>query len=162
MFSARTPTSRRTVVVALMPLALALLIAGCSSSPATSPGNDAPAGRAAPAAPTASVDAVLPAAQAYVDAVNAADLDALVAAFAPDGEVVDVARHIRSPDAIRTWAGNEVIGGTLRVDAVTAVSADTQRLRVQWKPSGSDGWAADYTFITSGDQILVADLQYAR
>lgn len=86
----------------------------------------------------------------------------MVNAFDPDGEVIDVTRHIRGQDAIRSWAGNEVIGGTLHVDAVTTLSADTQRLRVRWTPSGSPAFAADYTFTVRGGKVLVADLQYAR
>jgi hypothetical protein len=104
---------------------------------------------------------VSPGAQAYVDSVNAGDLDALVAAFAADGEVVDVTRRIRGPEAIRAWAGTEVIGGSLRVDGVDQLAPDRQRLRVHWAPAGSAGWAADYTFTTRGGQITVADLQYA-
>ncbi|HEX8519747.1 MAG TPA: nuclear transport factor 2 family protein [Pseudonocardia sp.] len=106
--------------------------------------------------------ATAPAARRYVDAVNRADLDALVAAFAPDGQVVDVSRRITGHDAIRRWADGEVIGGTLRVDGVTALAPDTQRLRVHWAPSGSAGWAADYTFTVRGDRVVLADLQYAR
>jgi hypothetical protein len=100
-------------------------------------------------------------ARAYLDAVNAGDLDALVAVFGADGEVVDVTRRIRGPEAIRVWAGNEVIGGSLRVDGVVQLAPDRQRLRVHWAPRGSDGWAADYTFTTRGTQVTVADLQYA-
>jgi hypothetical protein len=45
---------------------------------------------------------------------------------------------------------------------VTAIAPDTQRLRVHWAPSGSNGWAADYTFTIRGDQVVLADLQYAN
>ena len=93
---------------------------------------------------------------------TAGDLDALVAAFVPDGEVVDVSRRIRGADAIRRWAEREVIGGALRVDGVTPVGPATERVRVHWAPAGAAGWAADYTFTTRGDRVTVADLQYAR
>jgi hypothetical protein len=105
---------------------------------------------------------LLPAASAYVDAVARRDLDALAAAFAPDGVVVDVRRRIEGRDAIREWAVREVIGGSLRVDTVTALGPDAQRVRVHWAPSGSAGWAADYTFRVGGGEIVEADLQYAR
>lgn len=157
----RTSTARRFFAVVIS-LPLALLIGSCGSAPASGPGNGPKAGMAPSAVAPAPTDTVLPAAEAYIDAVNGSDLDALVNAFTPEGEIVDVVRRIRGQDAIRTWADNEVIGGTLRVDSVTTLSADTQRLRVYWAPSGSSGWAADYTFTTRGDQILVADLQYAR
>jgi hypothetical protein len=157
---AAPPTWRLVVFHRLVPLALAtgtLLVAlsGCGT----------PAGPEQPGAPaTARVASTAPSAgaRAYVDAVNREDLDALVAAFSPDGEIVDVSRRIRGADAIRRWAGSEVIGGTLRVDSVTPLSPDTQRLRVHWAPAGSSGWAADYTFTTLDDRITTADLQYAR
>lgn len=153
-----TPPMRLCCAVASLPVAAALLIGGCSTGatgPAGGPGTANPTTRPAPH------PLVLPAAQAYVDAVNAGNLDALVAAFGPEGEVIDVTRRIRGRDAIRAWARNEVIGGTLRVDGVTALGPGTQRLRVHWAPSGSGGFAADYTFTTRDDQILVAELQYA-
>jgi len=150
----------RTTVVGIAAIAVGLLITACGSPAprATAPPGQQPAASVSAAPPLG----VLPAAQAYINAVNTTNLDALVAAFAPDGEVVDVNRRISGPDAIRRWADNEVIGGALRVDDVTALDPNTQRLRVHWAPSGSAGWAADYTFTTRGDKILVADLQYAR
>jgi hypothetical protein len=75
---------------------------------------------------------------------------------------VDVRRRIEGRDAIREWAAREVIGGSLRVDTVTALGPDAQRVRVHWAPSGSAGWAADYTFRVGGGEIVEADLQYAR
>lgn len=101
-----------------------------------------------------------PPAQAYVDAVNAGDLDALVAAFAPDGQVTDVTRPIRGRDAIRTWATNEVIGGRLEILSVTSQPGG-QDLLVHWAPAGSSGWRAHYRFTMTDTQITRADLQYA-
>ncbi|MFC5832702.1 nuclear transport factor 2 family protein [Nonomuraea insulae] len=100
-------------------------------------------------------------ARAYVDAVNARDLDALVSAFAPDAEIIDVSRSIRGHDAIREWAGDEVIGGTLRVVSIAEDRADGQKLLVHWAPAGSDGWRAHYDFTVGGGRIVRADLQYA-
>jgi SnoaL-like domain len=113
--------------------------------------------------PTASTPAVevLPAAQAYVDAVARRDLDGLVNAFHPDGRIVDVSRTIAGHDAIRTWAGNEVIGGTLEVLEIVERRPDGQKLLVRWAPAGSDGWRAHYDFTVRGDRISVANLQYA-
>lgn len=125
-----------------------------SASPAAS----STSGRAA-ASPTASPSMAAPA-QAYVDAVNAGDLEALARAFAPDGEVRDVSRPIRGRDAIRTWAGNEVIGGRLQVLSVTAMPGG-QDLLVHWAPAGSAGWRAHYRFTMTDSEITLADLQYA-
>lgn len=156
--------NRHRIAAPFVAAALALTVAGCSPLP-SSPASASAGPGAASSAPTPQNPApadVLPAARAYVDAVNRGDLDALVAAFAPDGQVVDVSRRIAGQDAIRRWADNEVIGGTLRVDGVTTLAPDTQRLRVHWAPSASSGWAADYTFTARGDQVVLADLQYAN
>jgi hypothetical protein len=138
----------------LAALAAAIALAGCAAGGAPPP--------AVTAAPLSSSVQLLPAASAYVDAVARRDLDALAAAFAEDGVVVDVQRRIVGRAAIREWADREVIGGSLRVDGVTPLGPDVQRVRVHWAPSGSGGWAADYTFTAAGDHIAEADLQYAR
>ncbi|TYB52968.1 nuclear transport factor 2 family protein [Nonomuraea sp. PA05] len=123
---------------------------------------------AAPPSPTVSVPGtagpiagVDRAAQAYVDAVNAGDLDALVASFAPGAEIVDVSRSIKGHDAIRRWADTEVIGGTLRVLSIAGRRADGQKLLVHWAPGGSGGWRAHYDFTVGNGRIVKADLQYA-
>jgi hypothetical protein len=99
-------------------------------------------------------------ARCYVDAVNDEDLDALVGCFAPDGVVVDVSRRIEGRDAIREWAANEVIGGTLRVIRSEPRPGGV-RLLVHWAPAGSEGWRAYYTFEVREGRIVVAELQYA-
>ena len=99
--------------------------------------------------------------QCYVDAVNAQALDTLVGCFAPDGLVVDVRRQIAGREAIRAWADNEVIGGSLEVIAADQQREGHVRLLVHWAPAGSQGWRAFYTFDDANGQILRADLQYA-
>ncbi|MCP2354867.1 hypothetical protein HD597_001887 [Nonomuraea thailandensis] len=149
--------SRRTAVVALVPL----LAAACGAPPAPGTPTPSPPAATASGAVAGAVAGVGRAGQAYVDAVNAGDLDALVASFAPDAVIVDVSRSIEGHDAIRRWAGDEVIGGTLRVLSVAERRADGQKLLVHWAPGGSGGWRAHYDF-TIGDGLIVkADLQYA-
>ncbi|GAA2209480.1 hypothetical protein GCM10009850_049380 [Nonomuraea monospora] len=130
---------------------LVLLVVSCGSPAATPPSASGSAGPVA----------VEGAAQAYVDAVNAGDLDALVASFAPDAEIVDVSRSIKGHDAIRRWADAEVIGGTLRVLSIAGRRADGQKLLVHWAPGGSGGWRAHYDFTVGNGRIVKADLQYA-
>jgi len=98
---------------------------------------------------------------AYVNAVNQNNLDSLALSFAPDGSVFDVSRRITGRSAIRTWAGNEVIGGTLRVLEINTRQTDRIRLLVHWAPRGSAGWRAWYTFTYQQGKIFEADLQYA-
>jgi hypothetical protein len=156
-------------LVALVPF-LAAAACGAPPEPGTpspapaysSPPSPSPTYPSPPAAgtsgPVAGVDR---AAQAYVDAVNARDLNALVVSFAPDAEIVDVGRSIEGHDAIREWAGNEVIGGTLRVLSIAERRADGQKLLVHWAPGGSGGWRAHYDFTVGDGRIVKADLQYA-
>ncbi len=83
-----------------------------------------------------------------------------MAAFAPEGQVTDVSRPIRGRDAIRTWAGNEMIGGRLEVLSATAMPGGQDPL-VHWAPAGSSGWRAHYRFTMTETAITLADLQYA-
>jgi ketosteroid isomerase-like protein len=46
----------------------------------------------------------------YLAAVNAFDLDGMVAAFAPDAYVNDARREISGVGAIRRWAEKEMVG----------------------------------------------------
>jgi len=159
-----TTTRYGRLPVAAVAALLCAAATGCGAAASSSPAvtrMPSTAASSASGTPRTPATAILPGAQAYVDAVNNGDLDALVAAFAPQGEVVDVTRRIRGRDAIRTWARNEVLGGRLRVEGVTPTGPGAQRLRVHWSPAGSSGWAADYTFTGDGDQVAVADLQYA-
>jgi hypothetical protein len=98
---------------------------------------------------------------AYVNAVNAKNLDALVTAFAPDAEVIDVGRRFKGHDAIRGWAEREVIGGTLTVTRIAENRPGYQRLLVRFAPGGTGGFAAYYAFTVDGSTIAKAELTYA-
>jgi hypothetical protein len=52
----------------------------------------------------------------YVKAVNAQDIDAIVALFAPDAYVNDARREIRGVEAIRRWAAKEIVGDHIIID----------------------------------------------
>jgi ketosteroid isomerase-like protein len=57
----------------------------------------------------------------HVAAVNAFDLDAIMATFAPDALVNDARREFRGTDAIRRWAAKEMVGDRVTID-VTEVT----------------------------------------
>ena len=138
-----------------------MLLTGCSAQLQPADAASSPSSTTAPTQPESSLDGKAAApAQAYVDAVNRNDLQALVDAFAPDGQVNDVSRPIKGRDAIRAWADREVMGGRLDVLTVTPI-ADGQDLLVHWAPAGSDGWRAHYRFTMTDSHITLADLQYA-
>ena len=61
----------------------------------------------------------------HVAAVNAFDLDAIMATFAPDALVNDARREFRGTDAIRRWAAKEMVGDRVTIE-VTEV-AETLR-----------------------------------
>jgi hypothetical protein len=101
------------------------------------------------------------AARNYINGVNNNNLDSVTNSFASNGVVVDVTRRIEGRAAIRTWANNEVMGGSLRVIEIHQETANRVRLLVHWAPRGSTGWSAWYTFEFANGFITLADLQYA-
>ena len=57
----------------------------------------------------------------YLAAVNAFNLDGMVAAFAPDAYVNDARREISGIDAIRRWAEKEMIGDQVTMEPLEVV-----------------------------------------
>ena len=57
----------------------------------------------------------------HVAAVNAFDLDAIMATFAPDALVNDARREFRGADAIRGWAAREMVDDRVTIE-VTEVT----------------------------------------
>ncbi|MBC9729162.1 nuclear transport factor 2 family protein [Streptomyces sp. TRM68367] len=152
----------------------ALLLAGCSEG---SEQADSPPGTTRQATPDGAKETtgqapddtvnedrkdttVDPAAQAYVDAVAAKDLDALVDAFHSDAQLVDVGREFTGHDEIRDWARDEVIGGRLTVLKNTPKSNGTTLL-VRFAPGGTGGFEANYEFDVRDGRIARLNLQYA-
>jgi hypothetical protein len=93
--------------------------------------------------------------------VNNNNLDSVTNSFASNGVVVDVTRRIEGRAAIRTWANNEVMGGSVRVIEIHQETISRVRLLVHWAPLGSNGWRAWYTFEYANGLITLANLQYA-
>ncbi|MFJ5776457.1 nuclear transport factor 2 family protein [Streptomyces sp. NPDC093094] len=158
-------------------LAAAVLLTGCSGSEDDADGTTSSAtatqdsGAVATTEPgktkepdavasNENTDGIDPAAQKYVDAVAAEDLDALVDAFHPNAELDDVGREFSGHDEIREWADNEVIGGELTVLKNTPKS-DGTTLLVRFSPGGSGGFEANYVFTSRDGRIAKLELQYA-
>ena len=77
--------------------------------------------------PHSTLPAALPATlsppiSAFIAAVNAFDVDAIVATFAVDALVNDARRELWGLDAIRAWAAKEIVGDRVTM-AVTEVIA---------------------------------------
>jgi hypothetical protein len=52
----------------------------------------------------------------HIRAVNAFDVDAIVATFAPDAYVNDARREISGADAIRRWVAKEMVGDRVTME----------------------------------------------
>jgi hypothetical protein len=93
--------------------------------------------------------------------VAAEDADAVAAAFARAGLVVDVGREIRGREEIRRWAAAEVVGGRYTVLDATPRTGGTTLL-VRFRPGGTgDGFRARYHFDITDGLITRATLEYA-
>ena len=57
----------------------------------------------------------------YLGAVNAFNLDGIVATFAPDAYVNDARREISGIDAIRRWAEKEMVGDHVTMEPLEVV-----------------------------------------
>jgi ketosteroid isomerase-like protein len=57
----------------------------------------------------------------YLAAVNAFNLDGMVATFAPDAYVNDARREISGIDAIRRWAEKEMVGDHVTMEPLEVV-----------------------------------------
>ncbi|MGH3173001.1 MAG: nuclear transport factor 2 family protein [Streptosporangiaceae bacterium] len=57
----------------------------------------------------------------YLAAVDAFDVDAIVAAFAPDAYVNDARREIRGVDAVRRWVEKEMVGDHVTMEPLEVV-----------------------------------------
>jgi len=64
---------------------------------------------------------ICPAAQRYVDAVNAFDIDAVMDTFAPEALVNDNHREFADPDSIRVWVAAEIIGDRVTMEVTDAI-----------------------------------------
>ena len=88
-------------------------------------------------------DILLPApVQAMIDAINAGDTDAFVAAFTADGFVSDWGTVKAGADGVRGWADSDAIGAGARMTVLSAATdGDTTRIRdrfdinVQFQPA---------------------------
>ncbi len=72
--------------------------------------------------------------QAVVDAINAGDTDAFVAAFTPDGRVDDWGRVLAGPEGLRSWADTDAIGAGARMTVLDAsTEGDVTEVRFDWR-----------------------------
>ncbi|WP_136050666.1 nuclear transport factor 2 family protein [Microbacterium sp. K36] len=99
-------------------------------------------------------DFLLPApVQAMVDAINAGDTEAFVAAFTPDGFVSDWGTVKAGADGVRGWADSDAIGAGARMTVLSAATdGDTTRIRFGWSSRVFNG-ESDGIFVVHGDRL---------
>lgn len=96
----------------------------------------------------------LPAAvQAVVDAINAGDTEAFVAAFTEDGYVDDWGRVLRGADGVRSWADTDAIGMNAQMRALEAsTEGDVTEIRFSWQSDRFNGESKAFVTV-AGDRV---------
>ncbi|MFE7066977.1 nuclear transport factor 2 family protein [Microbacterium sp. ER1] len=99
-------------------------------------------------------DILLPApVQAMIDAINAGDTDAFVAAFTADGFVSDWGTVKAGADGVRGWADSDAIGAGARMTVLSATTdGDTTRIRFAWSSRVFNG-ESDGILVVDGDRL---------
>lgn len=91
--------------------------------------------------------------QALIDAINTADTEAFVAAFAPDGFVSDWGTVKSGPEGVRAWATSDAIGAGARMTVLSSeTDGDTTRIRFEWSSRVFNG-ESDGVFVVDGGRI---------
>lgn len=91
--------------------------------------------------------------QAMIDAINAADTEAFVSAFTPEGFVSDWGTVKAGPDGVRSWAGSDAIGAGARMTVLSAeTEGDTTRIRFGWTSRVFNG-ESEGIFVVDGDRL---------
>jgi hypothetical protein len=95
------------------------------------------------------------AARRYVDAVNACDIDAVMATFAPDALVNDNNREFADHDSIRTWVANEIVGARVTMEITECIDrSEITVLRARY-----DG---DYDKTNLPDELILTNYLVVR
>lgn len=72
--------------------------------------------------------------RAFVEAINAADTEAFVEVFAPEGFVNDWGTRYAGHEGVRRWAGSDAIGAGARMTLLSATTeGDTTTVRFDWR-----------------------------
>jgi hypothetical protein len=85
----------------------------------------------------------------HLAAVNAFDIDGIVATFAEDAVVNDASREFRGIDAIRAWADREMVGDKVTIDVREVVDNHGDTI-----VRGAYDGLYDKTNLSSGELIM--------
>ncbi|ANG99488.1 hypothetical protein A8A54_18905 [Brucella pseudogrignonensis] len=98
-----------------------------------------------------------PALQSAVEAINAGDTDAFVAAFSSEGVINDWGRVLKGADGVRSWAHSDAIGAQARMTVVeSTTTGDTTHIVFDWQSRVFNGRSEAYVTLVDG---LVAEFR---
>jgi hypothetical protein len=99
-------------------------------------------------------ESVPPPVRTLLDAANANDTDAFLAAFTADGVVDDWGREFRGPARIRAWSDAEFIGVRVSLD-VRGVERQGDGAIVVTAEVGGQGFngPSHFAFLLDGDRV---------
>lgn len=91
----------------------------------------------------------------FIDAVNAHDEEAFLAAFAPDGIVDDWGRTFTGTTAIKEWSDKEFIGAHGTITTLeTEISGDTVTITGDWRSTHANG-RSRFTFTLADQKVAL-------
>ena len=96
----------------------------------------------------------------YQDSTNVKDIDAYMACFTADAEMIDVSRTFNGQEAIRAWALREVIssGETFKHRKILEQTDGYAKTEVNWL-----SWVVHYSYWWNNEgKITKMSLQYAN
>lgn len=98
-----------------------------------------------------------PALQSAVDAINAEDTDAFVAAFSASGVINDWGRVLKGAEGVRSWARTDAIGAHAKMTVVeAATTGDTTHIVFDWQSRVFNGRSEAYVTLADG---LIAEFR---
>jgi len=94
-----------------------------------------------------------PVLRAAVNAINAGDEEAFVAAFSPTGHIDDWGRVLKGHDGVRSWARSDAIGANARMTVLEATTAgQTTHIVFDWQSRVFNGRSEAY--VTISDALI--------
>lgn len=91
--------------------------------------------------------------QNAVAAINNADTEAFVAAFAPTGKVNDWGRVLTGHDGVRSWADSDAIGAKAQMTVLSAAqNGNVTEIRFSWNSKVFNG--ESQAFVTIEDDLI--------
>jgi hypothetical protein len=91
--------------------------------------------------------------RAAIDAANANDTDAFLAAFTPEGVVDDWGREFRGPEKIRDWSDREFIGVKVHLQVTQVAIEDVNVVVTAQVGGGGFNGPSHFTFQVEGNHV---------